>query len=96
MNEQPWFVYLLICGSRGGYYCGISPDVAARVQKHQAGRGSRYTRSQLPVTLTAVSPPLSARSARQHEARIKQLPREQKRQAVLDIPREAPFLETQL
>ena len=32
-------------------YTGVTTDVAARVAKHNSGRGARYTRSRLPVHL---------------------------------------------
>lgn len=47
---EPWFVYLLRCAD-GSLYTGISKDVDRRLDQHNAGTASRYTRSRLPVAL---------------------------------------------
>ena len=44
------FVYILRCGD-GSLYTGIAKDLDARLRLHETGRGSRYTRSHLPVSL---------------------------------------------
>lgn len=49
-ENRPWHVYLLRCAD-GSLYTGISDNVAARLIKHNAGRGARYTASRTPVTL---------------------------------------------
>lgn len=71
------FVYLLRC-SDGSLYCGWTPDLEARVAKHQAGRASRYTRARLPVELvwSCAMPDRSA--AMREEWRIKRLTRAEK------------------
>ena len=43
-------MYVLECGD-GSLYTGYTTDVEARVKKHQAGKGAKYTRAHLPVTL---------------------------------------------
>lgn len=45
-----WHLYVLRCRD-GSLYCGIALDVDRRVSQHQSGRGAKYTRSRLPVTL---------------------------------------------
>ena len=45
-----WWVYILRC-SDNTLYTGISNDLQARVERHNAGRAARYTRSRLPVRL---------------------------------------------
>ena len=71
------FVYLLRCAD-GSLYCGWTPDLEARLAKHQSGRASRYTRTRLPVEL-AWSVQVADRSAAlREEWRIKRLPRAQK------------------
>jgi putative endonuclease len=47
---MPYFCYLLECRD-GSYYCGWTTDLEKRVQAHAAGKGARYTRSRLPVSL---------------------------------------------
>ena len=74
---MPAFVYVLRCGD-DSLYCGWTNELERRVQEHQAGKGSRYTRSRLPVEL-AWSRPMSSRGdAMREEARIKRLPRAEK------------------
>ena len=77
-KNTTYFVYLLRC--RGdALYCGITNDLAHRVEQHQLGRGARYTRSHLPVSLAWKSRRLKTRSlALRLEARIKRLTREEK------------------
>lgn len=70
-------VYILRCAD-GSLYTGWTVDVERRLRSHSAGRGSRYTRSRLPVELVAQLPAASATEARRLEARIKRLPRARK------------------
>jgi putative endonuclease len=71
------FVYLLRCAD-GSLYCGWTTDVQARLAKHLAGTGSRYTRSRLPVELVWSAAMGSRADARREEARIKALTRAEK------------------
>jgi putative endonuclease len=34
-------------------YTGITNDLAARIKKHNSGKGAKYTRSRIPVKLKA-------------------------------------------
>ena len=77
MARRPAFVYLLRC-SDSSLYCGWTNDLDKRLEAHNAGRGSRYTRSRLPVELVHAFEQPDESSARREEARIKQLTREQK------------------
>lgn len=76
-----WKVYLLRC-SDNSLYCGTTKDIDARVLKHNAGSGAKYTRSRRPVELVAVSGELSKRQAFQLESQIKKLPARKKIQAI--------------
>ena len=71
------YVYLLRC-SDGSLYCGWTPDLDARVAKHQAGRASRYTRTRLPVELVWSSAMPDRSAAMREELRIKRLRRAEK------------------
>ena len=44
------FIYILEC-SDGTYYTGSTKDLERRIQEHQAGEGSKYTKKRLPVLL---------------------------------------------
>lgn len=72
-----WSVYLLECADHS-LYCGVTTDLEARLQKHNQGTASRYTRSRRPVTLAAVRENLEKSAAFKLEYRIKQLPAGQK------------------
>jgi putative endonuclease len=73
----PWSVYLLECADRS-LYCGVTTDLKVRLEKHNQGTASRYTRSRRPVTLAAVRNNLEKSAAFKLEYRIKQLPAGQK------------------
>jgi len=70
-------VYILRCGD-GSLYTGYTCRLAARIAAHNAGKGSRYTRSHRPVELAASWQLPTKREALQMEYRIKQLPRPHK------------------
>jgi putative endonuclease len=71
------FVYILQCAD-GSYYTGWTMDLDRRVAAHNAGRGSRYTRSRRPVKLVYWEEHPDRRSAQQRESALKRLPRERK------------------
>ncbi|HEY7934419.1 MAG TPA: GIY-YIG nuclease family protein [Solirubrobacteraceae bacterium] len=73
---EAW-VYVLRCRDQS-LYTGWSTDVQQRLQRHQAGKASRYTASRLPVELALALPMADRSAARREEARIKMLPRAQK------------------
>ena len=72
-----WFVYVVRCRD-GSLYTGISTDVAARVARHNAGTGARYTRARRPVELVYTEAKRSRSNALRREAAIKALPRPRK------------------
>lgn len=83
-----WFVYMLRCGD-GSLYTGYTDDVARRLAVHQSGRGAKYTRSRLPVTV-AYQEELPDRSAAlRREAAIKRLTRQQKLALITEKERSA-------
>lgn len=45
-----FFVYILLC-SDNSYYVGLTSDLDARVNVHNAGSGATHTRARLPVRL---------------------------------------------
>ena len=62
----------------GTYYTGWAADVARRVAAHNAGRGSRYTRTRRPVTLVYQEAAPDRGSAMRREVAIKGYGRERK------------------
>lgn len=75
--EKTWFVYLLRCAD-GSLYTGITNDLARRVEQHNAGTASRYTRSRLPAVLVYQEPQASHSLALKRELAIKALSRQSK------------------
>jgi predicted GIY-YIG superfamily endonuclease len=65
-------------GADGSLYTGITNDVSRRVQKHNAGKASRYTRSRLPVVLVYQEPQSNRSWALKRELAIKAILREGK------------------
>jgi putative endonuclease len=71
------WVYILRCAD-GSLYTGWSVDVAKRLERHQAGKASRYTASRLPVEIVYEAAMEDRTAARREEARIKALDRRAK------------------
>ncbi len=71
---EPWTVYILRCAD-GTLYTGIAKDVDRRLAQHNAGKGARYTRTRLPVTLVYREPCPGRAQALQREHAIKRLGR---------------------
>jgi putative endonuclease len=71
------WVYMLRCAD-GSLYTGWSVDVAKRLERHQAGKASRYTASRLPVELVYQAAMDDRTAARREEVRIKALDRRSK------------------
>jgi peptidyl-prolyl cis-trans isomerase B (cyclophilin B) len=74
-------VYVLSCAD-GSLYTGWTDDLPRRLRAHDEGKASKYTRSRLPVQLTAWLLAQSAGQARSIEARFKRLDRRGKLQAL--------------
>lgn len=70
-------VYMLLCAD-GSLYTGWTNDPAKRLRAHNAGTGSRYTRSRRPVRMVYVEECASKQEAMSREWRIKHLSRQQK------------------
>jgi len=65
-----WFVYILRC-KNGSLYTGITNNLEARVAKHNAGKGAKYTRAFGPVRIVYSKAMRTATAARKREALIK-------------------------
>ncbi len=72
-----YYVYILRCGD-GSLYTGITTDVSRRVAVHNAGKGAKYTRSRLPVTLVYQESQPDKSAALKRELEIKGFTRAQK------------------
>jgi putative endonuclease len=80
-RKAEWFLYILECCD-GSLYAGISNDVQARLAAHQAGRGAKYTRAHLPVTLRYVEKCGTRGEAMKRECKVKKLTRGKKLELV--------------
>lgn len=71
---QQWIVYILQCAD-GSLYTGITNHLDRRIEQHNAGTASRYTRSRLPVELVYQEPQPNQSLALKRERAIKSLSR---------------------
>ena len=76
-----YWVYILQCGD-GSLYTGIARNIEQRLTAHRSGKGAKYTRSHLPVTLVYQEPQPDKSAALRREAAIKKLPRSEKLQLI--------------
>jgi len=77
-QEPLWFLYILEC-SDGTLYTGITNDLTRRTQKHNEGKGARYTRTRTPVKLVYYETCVNRSAALIREAAVKALPTHKKR-----------------
>lgn len=87
------FVYILQCAD-GSFYTGWTTNLQNRLRTHNAGKGAKYTRSRLPVTLVYWETTETRSEALRREAQIKQLTHIQKDQLVESQKSLAPPLES--
>lgn len=71
------YMYMVQC-SDGTLYTGWTNDLKKRLEKHNAGKGARYTRGRLPVKLVYYEVFATKSEAMKREAQIKKLSRKQK------------------
>ena len=72
-----FFVYMVRCAD-GTLYTGLARDPDARVRVHNSGKGAKYTRARLPVSLVYVEPCESLSAALKRERQLKPLSRAKK------------------
>lgn len=72
-----WFVYILECVD-GTLYTGITNNIQKRVLKHNSGKGAKYTRARLPVSLLGFTTCENKSEAAKEEYRIKRMKRTKK------------------
>lgn len=71
------YTYILKCAD-GTLYCGWTNDLEKRLKSHNDGKGAKYTRSRLPVTLVYYEEFDSPVEAQKREYKIKKLTRQEK------------------
>jgi len=70
MSASPTFVYILHCAD-GTFYVGLTSDLCAREEQHNAGLGGAYTAARRPVRLVYSEECRSLADARKRELQIK-------------------------
>lgn len=76
------YTYILKC-SDGTYYTGWTNDLEKRLEAHNNGTGSKYTRCRIPVVLAYHECYDTKQEAMKREAAIKKLTRKAKEQLIL-------------
>ena len=72
-----WYVYILECRDKT-LYVGITKNLTDRLDKHNKGKASKYTRGRTPVILRYQEEHLDKSTARKREIQIKNWSRDKK------------------
>lgn len=85
-----WIVYMVRCSDKS-LYTGITNNLNARLEKHNSGKGAKYTRSHYPVVLAYTEKVETKSKALKREIQIKKLKKLEKEQLVKNhIPSDMP------
>ena len=76
------YTYILRCADNT-LYCGWTNDLEKRLKTHNEGKGAKYTRSRLPVTLIYYEEFETSVEAQRREYQIKRLPRKKKLEIIM-------------
>jgi homoserine kinase type II len=76
-KSKVWVVYILRCADNS-LYTGITNDITKRLEAHNQGTASKYTRSRRPVELLINSTKMGKSAAMRLEIKIKKLPKTKK------------------
>ncbi len=68
----------MVCCADNSLYTGIAVDVEKRIEVHNSGKGAKYTRSRLPVSLVYKEEGFTKSEALKRELEIKDLTRKEK------------------
>ena len=71
------YAYLLLCGDNS-LYAGWTNDPEKRLKAHNSGKGSKYTRSRLPVKFALLEQFDNKNDAMKREAALKKMTHSQK------------------
>jgi len=80
-DGEAWYLYVLEC-SDGTFYTGVTKDMERRLQEHNDGRASKYTRSRRPVELLYSEKYPGRAEALVRECQVKTMTRRQKEKLV--------------
>lgn len=76
-----WHVYILRCKD-DSFYTGITTNVKDRLQRHNSGRASKYTKARRPVELLYTEEFLIEAKAKTREVEIKKLSHDNKKRLI--------------
>lgn len=79
------YAYILKCADNT-LYTGWTTNLESRLKTHNQGKGAKYTRSRLPVTLLYYEEFETKEEAMSREAAIKKLSRSQKERLIASNP----------
>lgn len=68
---------MLLC-SDDTLYCGITNNLEKRIEKHNSGKASKYTRTRLPVMVIKTWDVPNKSAALKLEHKIKKMPKDKK------------------
>ena len=94
-RKSTYFVYIVECQS-GTYYTGYTNNLKNRINKHNAGTGSKFLRGKGPVKLVFVKQYIYLKCALREELRIKKLSRLQKSNLIKNNKKETKKIEKTL
>ncbi|MEK4975131.1 GIY-YIG nuclease family protein [Niallia sp. FSL R7-0648] len=77
MENKSHYFYVLMCKD-GSYYAGYTNDLQKRVKTHNEGKGAKYTRGRLPVSVIYYEEFQTKQEAMKAEYAFKQLDRKKK------------------
>lgn len=72
-----YYTYMVECADHT-YYTGYTSNLTKRIEAHNAGKGAKYTKGRLPVTLIYWEEFQEKKEALRREWQIKQLSRKEK------------------
>ena len=81
-EKMNYFTYIVRCGD-GTLYTGWTDDLKKRLDAHNKGVGSRYTRARLPVELVHSEEFASKSEAMRRERAIKKMTRAAKQRLII-------------
>ena len=79
--KKSWWVYIVRCKD-DTLYTGCTNNVSERIEKHNAGKGAKYTKARRPVKLNYFEKTTTLSKALKREIAIKKLTRQKKEQLI--------------
>ena len=76
------YTYIVTC-SDGTLYTGWTNNIEKRMRCHNSGKGAKYTKPRLPVTLSYYEEFETKEEAMRREYEVKQMTRQKKLQLIL-------------